>query len=175
MKFLFSLLAIVVFTESCNSSKEIVSNSNESEQVEASKPSSENSTSKNDIIKDIYDKTIITYKALSRGTFEYVQVSKSKVITTTDRNLKIMDPHTCEAKDWDEISKLLKAVDVEHLDQLKAPTGKRLFDGAAHATLSITKGDVEIMTPSFDHGFPPKEIEALVNKVLSIKEKVSKQ
>lgn len=31
------------------------------------------------------------------------------------------------------------------------------------------------MTPTFDHGHPPKEIEALVNKILTIREKLTKQ
>ena len=69
----------------------------------------------------------------------------------------------------------MDAVDLQTLNKLKAPTEKRLHDGAAHATLAFRQGDMEVMSPTFDHGHPPKEIEALVNKVLSIKENVLKQ
>jgi heat shock protein HslJ len=141
----------------------------------ASKPSREMVNSKQDIVGDNYTKTFITYQALSRGSFEYIQVSKSEVVISSDRNLKNMDSYTCKADDWEDLKRMLKGLNVEKLDQLKAPTNKRLHDGAAHASLTVIKGDVAMATPSFDHGTPPKEIEALVNKLLSIKENAVKQ
>ncbi|MFP4844441.1 hypothetical protein [Winogradskyella sp. PE311] len=173
MKFLFSLITLIMLTESCNTPKEVVENSKETEAI-ASKPSREISTTKSDIVKDNYTKTIITYKALSRGTYEYIEVSEAEVRVSSDRNLKNIDTYTCRSSDWLELEKLLKNIDTGSLDKLKAPTDKRLFDGAAHATLSILMGDVIMMTPSFDHGYPPEEIKALVNKVLSIKENSAK-
>ena len=131
--------------------------------------------SKGKDIGDHYNKTQITYQALSRGVFEYIQISKSEITISSDRNLKEMDSYTCSKSDWDALKTLLENIDVEKLDQLKAPTDKRLYDGAAHANLSVIKGDVEMRSSTFDHGYPPKEIEAIVNKVLSIKEKVTKQ
>ena len=88
----------------------------------------------------------------------------------TSQYFRYIDTYSCKPTDWDELEKLLKSISPENLGKLKAPTDKRLYDGAAHATLSILLGDVVMITPSFDHGHPPKEIEALVNKVLSIKE-----
>jgi len=58
---------------------------------------------------------------------------------------------------------------------LKAPTDKRFADTAAKATLAIQFGDVEYMISPIDHDNPPKEIVAVVNKVLSIKENTVKQ
>jgi hypothetical protein len=52
---------------------------------------------------------------------------------------------------------------------LEAPTSLRNHDGAAIATLGVSKDKEETISNSFDHGHPPKAIEALVNKVLSIK------
>ena len=57
---------------------------------------------------------------------------------------------------------------------LKAPTDKRLYDAAPQAILGVIRGDMEIRSTPFDHGHPPKPIEALVTKVLSIKASVSK-
>ena len=135
----------------------------------ASKPS------KSDVVKDNYNRTLITYRAQSRGMFEFVQISESEVKISSDRNLKNIKSYDWEPKDWDALSKMIKDIDDEKFQKLKAPTDKRLYDGAAHATLSIIRGDVEIISPSFDHGAPPKEIEDLVNKVLSIRDKASKQ
>lgn len=176
MKFLFSLFAIAIMIQSCNSSRDAVSNKNEIEdKTVAAKPSKEVPNSKSDIVGDNYKRVLITYQALSRGTFEYIQISKSEVTISTDRNLKNMDVYPCKLEDWEALENLLIVIDVEHLNELKAPTDKRLHDGAAHATLSVIKGDVELITPTFDHGYPPEEIKAIVNKVLSIKESVVKQ
>ncbi len=131
--------------------------------------------SRSDVVKENYKKILVTYQVQSRGMYEYIQISESDVKISSDRNLKNIKSYNCEAKDWEAIERMMKSIDEEEFQKLKAPTDKRLYDGAAHATLSIIRGDVEWMTPSFDHGAPPKEIEALVNKVLSVKENVSKQ
>ncbi|WP_422106458.1 META domain-containing protein [Winogradskyella sp.] len=121
------------------------------------------------------DSTLITYRVQSRDIFEYIQISKSTITTSNDRYLKAMESYTCQPEDWESLNELLQDIDIEHLDKLKAPTDKRLFDGAPHATLSVIRGDVETMSPSFDHGTPPDAIKALVNKVLSIRENLTKQ
>lgn len=176
MKFLFSLFAIAMLIQSCNCSKEAVSSTNETEENSiASKPSRETTNPKSDVVGDNYKRVLITYQVTSRELFEYVQISESEVIISEDRNLKNMNSYTCKTEDWQSLKKMMKSIDVEKLDNLKAPTDKRLFDGAAHATLTVIKGDVAMITPTFDHGEPPAEIEALVNKVLSIKENAVKQ
>lgn len=175
MKFLFSFLAMMVVVESCNSTKEPVSNIEDTEQVVASKPSRQSGNTKQEIVGDNYKKTYITYQVVSRGMFEYISISEAEIQYSQDKYLKKIDSFPSKSEDWQALKVLLKSVDIEHIDQLKAPTDKRLYDGAAHANLSIIKGDVEMRTTSFDHGSPPKEIEELVNKVLSIKENLSKQ
>ncbi len=131
-------------------------------------------TKKSDIVKGNYNNAI-TYQSSTRGSFEFINISESNILISTDRSLKTKKQYNCEEKDWEALNKMIEAVDLETFQKLKAPTDKRLFDGAAHATLAIQFGDVEYMTPTFDHGNAPKEIEALVNKVLSIKENVVKQ
>jgi len=173
MKLLFSLFALILITESCNSTKE--ADLQQKEPVVASKPSKEFMTNKNDQIGDHYATTGITYTAMSRGSYEYVQISGSKVSISTDKSLKNIKTYTYNESDWKQLKSLIDAFDFQTLNKLKAPTDKRLHDGAAHASLAIRQGDMEVMSPSFDHGHPPKEIEDLVNKVLSIKESVIKQ
>jgi hypothetical protein len=172
MKIIFSLFALMMVTESCNSTKEATSNSQESESVVASRPSKETVES-ND--KNYHDKTAVTYKATSRGYFTYVQVSENEIQVSSDRALMKIDSYTIKENDWLEVNKLIKAINLETFQKLEAPTDKRLFDGAPHTTLSLIKGDVVYITPTFDEGHPPAEIEKLVNKVLSIKENAIKQ
>ena len=65
-----------------------------------------------------------------------------------------------------------KEINLEGMASLKAPTDKRLYDGAAHANISITLKGKTYTTEGFDHGYPPIEIENLINKLvfLTIKE-----
>ena len=121
------------------------------------------------------NKTTIIYKALSRGSFEFIKITESQVSISADRNLKEFSFYPCADKDRNDLESLIQAIDLESIKTLKAPTDKRHYDGAAIATLNIITDKVNVTTESFDHGFPPKEIEALVNKVLSIKESTVKQ
>ncbi|MCB0399433.1 MAG: META domain-containing protein [Winogradskyella sp.] len=136
---------------------------------EASKPS------KSDIVKENYKKFAVIYETSSRGSFEHIEISKNEIKISNDRSLENINTYNCNPEDWNMLNELLSNSIVENLDLLKAPTDKRLYDGAPHATLSVIKGDVVMMTPTFDHGAPPKEIETLVNKVLSMAENATKQ
>ena len=173
MKIIFSILTLLTISLSCNSTKESAAESKEP--VVASKPNTEAMTKKSDVVGEHYSTSEVTYKATSRGFFEFVQISGEKVSISNDRNLQEIEKYTIDEKTSKELSRLIQDVDTQNLRKLKAPTDKRLYDGAAHATLTIRTGDMAMMSPTFDHGFPPKEIEALVNKVLSIKESVLKQ
>ncbi|WP_426432027.1 META domain-containing protein [Winogradskyella sp. HB-48] len=130
---------------------------------------------KSDIVKDNYKKFAVIYETSTRGSFEHIEISEHNIKISKDRGLENMNTYHCNPQDWKALNELLSNSVVENLDLLKAPTDKRLYDGAPHATLSVIKGDVIMMTPTFDHGAPPKEIETLVNKVLSMAENATKQ
>lgn len=118
---------------------------------------------------------VLIYKAISRGYFGYIKISNSKISVSQDRNLKVFSDYNCTEEEQNQLISIFDQLNLDELENLRAPTDKRLFDGAPIATLTIIKNGIEKTTPSFDHGHPPKEIEALVNKVLSIKENVAKQ
>jgi len=121
------------------------------------------------------NKTQVKYQALSRNSFDFILISKSNILISKDKNLQNVNTYLIETEDWEAINKLIEAIDAETIQDLKPPSTKHQFDGAPHTTLAIIHGDVEYITPTFDHGNPPQTIEALVNKVLSIKENTVKQ
>lgn len=121
-----------------------------------------------------YHKAIV-YQTSARGAFEYLSISKETITISEDRNLQKMAHYSCSENDWEVLNNLIEQVDLETLHTLNVPSNLRMSDAAAEATLAIQIGDVQYMTPAFDHGNPPKEIETLVNKVLSVKEKTLKQ
>ncbi|GAA4276044.1 hypothetical protein GCM10022259_07680 [Aquimarina mytili] len=114
----------------------------------------------------------VEYQALTRATFFQININKDTIEKTTDRNLKNIDSRKCSKKDWETIITLTEAIALEKISQLKAPSGKRLFDGAAHAQLKIISKNKTYTSASFDHGNPPKEIEQLVKTILSLSESI---
>ena len=67
--------------------------------------------------------------------------------------------------DWNALVTTFQKVDLEQVPNLKAPTEKRFYDGAAIATLKITVQGKTYETTEFDHGTPPAAIADLVTKI----------
>ena len=117
--------------------------------------------------KKATDSTIkIEYKAYSRGFYQVVTIENQMVFITKTRDEKPV-AFKIPIADWKSLNMAIQALDLELLSQLKAPTEKRLFDGAAIANLKITKQVKTYESQSFDHGYPPAETEKIVNKILS--------
>jgi len=60
---------------------------------------------------------------------------------------------------------------LDSLSTFKDPTQKRFYDGAPIANMKVTYKDKEYQALDFDHGFPPIEIEKLVNKIVLLGKK----
>ncbi len=130
---------------------------------ECNNNSSENNKSQEDITFE--------YSALSRGFYNRVVITHLTISVQKDRNSEAVTK-TCKKDDWSKLMNLLNTIDLKGISKLQAPTQARLYDGAAIAQLTITQNNVLFETNSFDHGKPPLEIETLVNKILSLSEKI---
>ncbi|CAM3580116.1 hypothetical protein [Flavobacterium chungbukense] len=106
--------------------------------------------------------TQIEYSAHSRGYYKTIVAQNKSILVTAQRNAEPVKINIDDAK-WNEIVAAYSKVNLENLSSLKAPTDKRTYDGAAIGNLKITKDGKTYETPGFDNGFPPKEIEKLVN------------
>ena len=116
--------------------------------------------------------TVIEYTANTRGYYQKITIKNQIVTVSKDRNNndKAISTKISDA-DWLALIDDFKEVKLETLKDLKAPTEKRFYDGAAIANLKITYKDKDYETTSFDHGFPPKEIKKLVDKINSFSKK----
>ena len=122
----------------------------------------------NEAQNDIANATL-QYSATTRGFFQKTVVINQKATISRDRNgEKFPQEITISDKDWKEIIGYFEKIDLEKLPTLKDPTQKRFYDGAAIANLKIRYKDKNYETIDFDHGFPPAEIEKLVNKIVSL-------
>ncbi|WP_417942986.1 hypothetical protein [Flavobacterium sp. RS13.1] len=106
--------------------------------------------------------TVIEYSAMSRGYYKKIVVQNQTVSVTSKRDAQAVE-NTIKKTDWDKIIAEFEKINVESIPTLKAPTEKRFYDGAAIGNLKITQNQKTYETPGFDNGFPPKEIEKLVN------------
>lgn len=110
--------------------------------------------------------TVIEYTANTRGFYQNITIKDQLVSVSKDRNNndKAISTKISDA-DWAALINDFKELKLETLKDLKAPTEKRFYDGAAIANLKITYKDKSYETTSFDHSFPPKEIKKLVDKI----------
>jgi len=118
--------------------------------------------------------TSIMYEASTRGFYEKVWVTKDSVFFSDDRELKDVIATKYLSNDWDSLVNLVDNIDFKELPNLKVPTSMHQVDRAPMATLSVEVGNEIYQTNVFDHGYPPKPIAQLVNKLLSMKEMVAK-
>lgn len=111
-------------------------------------------------------KTQIEYTAVSRGMYLNINIKDETLSITTKReeNAKVYE---LTSSDWKELAKLYQTIDLKSLSSYKAPTQKRFYDGAAIANLRIVYEGKTYESDSFDHGTPPVEISAFVNKIVS--------
>jgi hypothetical protein len=111
---------------------------------------------------------VIEYVANTRGFFQKITIEKQMLTISHDRSgnekteaTKISDT------DWKSLVALFEDINLDEIKDLKSPTEKRFYDGAAIANLKITYKGNTYESTSFDHGFPPYEIKKLVNKINS--------
>jgi hypothetical protein len=118
------------------------------------------------------DIPVIKYEANARNLFLNIKVENQELFVSRSRDAKdYQEKITISDADWKEIVMLTKAIDLDKVKELKGPTEKRFYDGAAHANITFISNEIEYTANGFDHGFPPVEIEKLVHKIVKLTEK----
>jgi hypothetical protein len=113
--------------------------------------------------KQDFSKSTVTYTAETRGYFMQITIEDKELRISKDRETRLPSVRIpLTAADQKKVLAMVKAIDVPNLSQLKAPTEKRFYDGAAIGNLNVTHNGETYGTAGFDHGNPPVEIEQLV-------------
>ena len=107
--------------------------------------------------------TVIEYVANTRGFYKKITVQNQMVLVSKDRKgndkpvqIKISD------SDWKKLIADFQEINLDEVPNLKAPSEKRFYDGAAIANFKIIHKDKTYESTNFDHGNPPAEIKNLV-------------
>ncbi|HSD15428.1 MAG TPA: hypothetical protein VLB74_12325 [Flavobacterium sp.] len=156
MKRIILLVAVTLTFASCNCQKKAVEQTNVSET---------NVTDQQKVMP------AMEYEANSRGFFLFVRVENHNLYISRNRDAKkLLEATPISDADWKELETLAKTVNLEKVKDMKGPTEKRFYDGAAHANITFQVDRNRYETNGFDHGDPPVEIEKLVNKILALAE-----
>lgn len=163
MKLILSIFTLLLFTKECDTNKATISSNVSSNNIEKT-------AAMEKIQKDI----TLVYNANSRGFFEEIVVTKDSVTIYNERSKSQPTIIACNAEDWNTCMTLLETIEVKKLHTLESPTKMRHYDGAAHATFTIKNSKESYQTSTFDHGHPPLEIKAIVDRILLFKKDKSK-
>lgn len=119
--------------------------------------------------KNDLENSVVQYTANSRGFHLQILVVNQKATISQGRGTENPSQQIAISDaDWKELVAEFQKINLEEIPNLKDPTQKRFYDGAAIAELKIRYQDKNYETVAFDHGFPPASIEKLVNKLVSL-------
>lgn len=100
----------------------------------------------------------ITYVAQTRGSLINIKLLNDEL--SFKSNSKEGD-FKLSKEEFSTLSNIIKKLDKESINSLKAPSERRITDGALHADFTIKVADKEYKSITFDAGNAPKELKEL--------------
>jgi hypothetical protein len=115
---------------------------------------------------------VLQYHAHTRGFHLKVIINNQEATISKGRTPESMNQKQVKISDsdWKELVSLFAKTNLEAFPDLKDPTQKRFYDGAAIADLKVRYQDKNYETKDFDHTNPPPEIADLINKIVALAE-----
>lgn len=111
----------------------------------------------------------IEYTANTRGFFQKLTVNNGVFSKSEDRNSDAKaEASTLTKEQTQDLVAAFQEISLEDLNDYKAPTEKRFYDGAAIGKLKIIYQGKTYESAEFDHGNPPVEIEKFVDMLQSL-------
>lgn len=162
MKVVTLLASVLITCISCNCQKKAVEQSNVIENKQQDELGS----------ATIQKEMKLEYEANTRGYFRKIVVQNKTIAVSKDREGKDL-PRIVPISDadWQQLTAFLEKVNLDQLPNLKAPTEKRFYDGAPIANFRVLIKDKVYESAAFDGGFPPAEIENIVNAIVALADK----
>ena len=149
MKSLTVLFILVLTLLGCNCQKKAVENNVYSAEKLTTTPTLE------------YDET-------TRGSYLKISVTHNVALITEGRERTTREVILPEDV-VKQIGIVYNMIDVKQLPNLKAPTEKRFYDGAPTAQFKVIfSKDNIVESAGFDGGYPPSEIETMVNQLRAL-------
>lgn len=121
-----------------------------------------------DVRQDLREATV-EYTANNRGFFRKITLKDQQAVVSKDRE----NPDTGETirisdADWKALVAEFGKVKLEDIPNMKDPTQKRFYDGAAMANVKVTYKGKTYESKTFDHLEPPHELAGVVNRLIEL-------
>lgn len=113
------------------------------------------------------DKAIVIYDSHTRG-FHFTATVYNNYVTVVKTLNGKPEKIVVEQSEIDAVKAEITKITLDDIAKHEAPTKRRYFDGAPHTTITVFNKGEKYKSQTFDGGFPPKALEVLVNKVLSL-------
>lgn len=106
----------------------------------------------------------IEYEIFTRGTYKKLTIENQKLFFSKNREEK-GDEVEVSKEDWKLLFDFFETINLENLNQLKAPSNNRAGDRSFHANFKVEKNGKTYQSNQFDHGNPPLEIKKFIDKL----------
>lgn len=100
----------------------------------------------------------IAYEAQTRGSMVKLTIEGNNLSYKTYQNEGTKE---VTKEQLEELKAIINELNLDEISDLKAPSEKRITDGALHAEFTIKIADKEYRSSTFDAGNPPKELKKL--------------
>ncbi|RSC95535.1 hypothetical protein [Tenacibaculum singaporense] len=100
----------------------------------------------------------IAYEAQTRGSMVKLTIEGNNLSYKTYQKEGTKE---VTKEQLEELKAIINELNLEGISKLKAPSEKRITDGALHAEFTIKMADKEYKSITFDAGNPPKELKKL--------------
>lgn len=100
----------------------------------------------------------IAYEAQTRGSMVQLTVEGNNLSYKTYQKEGTKE---VTKEQLEELKRIVNELNLDEISDLKAPSEKRITDGALHAEFTIKMADKEYKSSIFDAGNPPKELKKL--------------
>ncbi len=108
----------------------------------------------------------LEFQSNTRGYQEKIVINKNKVhLVRVSPQGKIDTTFSLSQKDWAQLNKLVKGINLKKISVVNAPTSYHILDGARASTITVRTDDNSYTSKTFDNYNAPKELTPLMNKI----------
>lgn len=121
----------------------------------------------------------IELQSATRGYKKIIEITPDSVLVREISYMSSNNPkeirRATRRAEWEQLMKVLEAVELSALPGLQAPTKNRASDAALHSTLTITTPATTYQTPAFDNYRAHPKLQKLVELIQTVEKETTKE
>jgi hypothetical protein len=116
----------------------------------------------------------LEFQSSTRGFQEKIVINKNKVhLVRTSTKGKIDTTFSLSQKDWAQLNRLVKGINLKNIAVQKGPTEYSNTDGARASTLTINTESDSYTSGQFDNYNAPKDLAPLMKRISAYAGKIA--